>query len=56
MALSNVGPMLEQDSGPARLLAVYAISAVTGFAASCLQPYHSQGSSGILSFSVPPLD
>ncbi|KAL3141443.1 hypothetical protein ABBQ32_005010 [Trebouxia sp. C0010 RCD-2024] len=46
LALNNVGPMVEQHSGAGRFLAIYAISAVTSFAASCMQPVNSVGSSG----------
>ena len=46
LALNSVGPMVERESGSQRFLAVYAISAVSSAAASCLQPNPSIGSSG----------
>ncbi len=47
MALNSLGPEVEGFSDQGRFLAIYAISAVTSFAASyALNPHHSLGSSG----------
>lgn len=47
MALNSLGPEVEGFSGKGRFLAIYAISAVTSFAASyAFLPHFSQGSSG----------
>lgn len=48
LAMNCVGPLVEQESGAQRLLAVYIISTITSIAASCMQPRPSVGSSGKL--------
>lgn len=49
MALNSLGPEVEGFSGKGRFLAIYAISAVTSFAASyAFLPHFSQGSSGAI--------